>query len=58
MTAAVAGGADMNQACGSGSSPLLLALEYDRPDVVLALIRAGASLEHEDEVLSKVVDRE
>ena len=38
----------MNQACGSGSSPLLLALEYGRADVVLALIRAGASLEHRD----------
>ena len=38
----------MNQSCGSGSSPLLLALEYGRADVVLALIRAGASLEHRD----------
>ena len=48
VTRAVAGGADVNQACGSGSSPLLLALEYGSADVVLALIRAGASLEHED----------
>ena len=48
VTAAVAGGADVNQACGSGSSPLLLALEVGRADVVLALIRAGASLDYRD----------
>ena len=48
VTAAVGNGADVNQSCGSGSSPLLLALEYGRADVVLALIRAGASLEHRD----------
>ena len=51
VTAAVANGADVNQACRSGSSPLLLALERQpsvRPDVVLALIRAGASLEYRD----------
>ena len=51
VTAAVANGADVNQACGSGSSPLLLALDRRpeaRPDVVLALIRAGASLDYRD----------
>ena len=48
VTRAVANGADVNQACGSGSSPLLLALEYGRADVVLALIRAGANLEYRD----------
>ena len=48
VTRAVAAGADVNQACGSGSSPLLLALEYGSADVVLALIRAGASLEYRD----------
>ncbi len=48
VTRAVAGGADVNQACGSGSSPLLLALEVGRADVILALIRAGASLEYRD----------
>ena len=48
VTRAVANGADVNQACGSGSSPLLLALEYGSADVVLALIRAGASLEYRD----------
>ena len=48
VTRAIAGGADVNQACGSGSSPLLLALEVGRADVVLALIRAGASLDYRD----------
>ena len=48
VTAAVAAGADVNQTCGSGSSPLLLALEYGSAVVVLALIRAGASLEYRD----------
>ena len=48
VTRAIAGGGDVNQACASGSSPLLLALEADNADVVLALIRAGASLEHRD----------
>ena len=48
VTRAIAGGADVNQACGSGSSPLLLALEVGRADVVLALIRAGANLEYRD----------
>jgi len=48
VTTAIRNGADVNQACGSGSSPLLLALEEGRADVVLALIRAGASLDHED----------
>ena len=48
VTRAVAGGADVNQACGSGSSPLLLALEYGSADVVLALIRAGANLDYRD----------
>ena len=48
VTRAIANGADVNQACGSGSSPLLLALEYGRADVVLALIRAGANLEYRD----------
>ena len=48
VTRALAGGADVNQACGSGSSPLLLALEVGRADVVLALIRAGANLEYRD----------
>ncbi len=48
VTAAVANGADVNQACGSGSSPLLLALEVGTADVVLALIRAGANLDYRD----------
>ena len=48
MTRAIANGADVNQACGSGSSPLLLALEYGSADVVLALIRAGANLDYRD----------
>ena len=48
VTRAVAGGADVNQACGSGSSPLLLALEVGNADVVLALIRAGANLDYRD----------
>ena len=48
VTRAIAGGADVNQACGSGSSPLLLALEYGSADVVLALIRAGANLDYRD----------
>ena len=48
VTAALANGADVNQACGSGSSPLLLALEVGRADVVLALIRAGANLDYRD----------
>ena len=48
VTTAIRNGADVNQACGSGSSPLLLALEYGTADVVLALIRAGASLDYRD----------
>ena len=48
VTNAVANGADVNQACGSGSSPLLLALEVGSADVVLALIRAGANLDYRD----------
>ena len=48
VTRALAGGADVNQACGSGSSPLLLALEVGSADVVLALIRAGANLDYRD----------
>ena len=48
VTRAVANGADVNQACGSGSSPLLLALEVGNADVVLALIRAGANLDYRD----------
>ena len=48
VTRALAAGADVNQACGSGSSPLLLALEYGTADVVLALIRAGANLDYRD----------
>ncbi len=48
VTAAIRNGADVNQACGSGSSPLLLALEVGRADVILALIRAGASLDYRD----------
>ena len=45
---AIRNGANVNQSCSSGSSPLLLALEYDRADVVLALIRAGANLDYQD----------
>ena len=48
VTRAIANGADVNQACGSGSSPLLLALEVGRADVILALIRAGANLDYRD----------
>ena len=48
VTAAIAAGADVNQACGSGSSPLLLALEVGRADVILALIRAGANMDYRD----------
>ena len=48
VTRAIANGADVNQACGSGSSPLLLALEVGSADVVLALIRAGANLDYRD----------
>lgn len=45
---AIRSGADVNQSCQSGSSPLLLALEYGRADVVLGLIRAGADLDYRD----------
>ena len=45
---AIRNGANVNQSCSSSSSPLLLALEYGRADVVLALIRAGANLDHQD----------
>ena len=45
---AIRNGANVNQSCSSGSSPLLLALEYGRADVVLALIRAGANLDYQD----------
>ena len=58
VAAAVAGGADVNQACGSGSSPLLLALEVGRADVVLALIRAGASLDYRDPYTRKTANQE
>ena len=58
VTRAVAGGADVNQACGSGSSPLLLALEYGSADVVLALIRAGANLDYRDPYTRKTANQE
>ena len=58
VTRAIAGGADVNQACGSGSSPLLLALEVGRADVVLALIRAGASLDYRDPYTRKTANQE
>ena len=58
VTRAIAGGADVNQACGSGSSPLLLALEYGSADVVLALIRAGASLDYRDLYTRKTANQE
>ena len=45
---AIRSGSNVNQSCSSGSSPLLLALDYGRADVVLALIRAGANLDHQD----------
>ena len=45
---AIRSGSNVNQSCPSGSSPLLLALDYGRADVVLALIRAGANLDHQD----------
>ena len=58
VTRAIAAGADVNQACGSGSSPLLLALEYGRADVVLALIRAGANLDYRDPYTRKTANQE
>ena len=45
---AIRNGANVNQSCSSGSSPLLLALEHGRTDVVLVLIRAGASLDYQN----------
>ena len=58
VTAAIANGADVNQACGSGSSPLLLALEVGRADVILALIRAGANLDYRDPYTRKTANQE
>ena len=58
VTRAIAGGADVNQACGSGSSPLLLALEYGTADVVLALSRAGANLDYRDPYTRKTANQE
>ena len=48
LSNAIRNGANVNQSCPSGSSPLLLALEFGRADVVLALIRAGANLDYQD----------
>ena len=45
---AIRSGSNVNQSCPSSSSPLLLALEYGRADVILALIRAGANLDYQD----------
>ena len=50
---AIRSGSNVNQSCSSGSSPLLLALDYGRADVVLALIRAGANLDHQDPYTQK-----
>ncbi len=50
---AIRGGSNVNQSCSSGSSPLLLALDYGRADAVLALIRAGANLDHQDPYTQK-----
>ena len=57
VTRAIAAGADVNQACGSGSSPLLLALEVGRADVILALIRAGANLDYRDPYTRKTANQ-